>query len=326
MRARRASAFVVALALAGLGGERVAAACNGVGPDCSNTTPVCVIHLLPPGTTCEACTPAGGAAPCPSNTTCVTSGMMAGACVTTCSASYVDGGPDGGCTAELSTCVDKVCMQCHPDMGGDPACPPATPDCNGQGYCGCVTSTDCPASTHCEPSGGVYGFGACVGSCTTKSDCTNEYCVVDGGLDEGSSDAGYCVPCFGDAGCAAPQVCASQTFTCVDHDDAGSGDGGASGDAGDGGVAMADGGTVLHDAGAARDATVSGDDGGGSAAGDVYPPGKVEGGGCSLLTVGAAGSADSPLSPVGFGLAGLAGLFFLRRSQRRTSRRRTEGR
>jgi hypothetical protein len=271
---------------------------------------------------------------CPAGTTCdtTTGDVNYGACVATCTGSYdagADGGSSGGCNAEFPECVGGSCTECKPDMAGDPFCPKDTPDCNHQGYCGCVTSSDCPQTptpTHCDPAGGVYGFGICASTCSNGAQCNGELCVFDGGIDEGASDAGSCVACFGTMGCTAPQVCASATFTCVDQQDAGALDGGNDDGGEGGGATTTDGGSGIHDSGATSEPDATMHDGGESESSGPYPPGKVEGGGCSLFAVGAGGLSDSPVSPAFFGFAGLAGLFFLRRSRRRSSERRNERR
>jgi MYXO-CTERM domain-containing protein len=325
MRALRELAFGLAVALAALGGERVAAACNGIGPNCSGTTPAC--ELL--GGDCVSCTQGIllGLFGCPAGSTCDSDTASAnyGACVLGCSTNY-DAGSGTSCSADVPECVHGSCMQCSPGMGNEPFCPKNAPDCNGQGFCGCMTSADCPTGTHCDPGGGSLGFGICSSTCNTKQMCNNgQVCVFDGGIDENGPDGGSCVECFGASGCTAPQVCDSTTFICVDQLDAGPLDSGAfdAGDAGDAGrTTTLDAG--ISDAGgtSTRDATVS-DSGEGET--DTFPPGKVEGGGCSVLALGAGGS-DSPVPPALLGFAGLAGLFFLRRSQRRSSPGRTERR
>jgi hypothetical protein len=311
-RVGRAGVFVLSLALAGLGAERAAAACGTSGVNCINPTPVCVTPLFPlfgPGT-CEACSSANT---CPTpGQICVTQGATAGSCVTPCAGDYVDGGTST-CTAAQPACVAGACMQCTPNVGQDPHCKPDAPDCDTSGLCSCSSATTCPSGDHCDTAGGAFGVGACVSTCSSSASCGTGACVFDGGLDDGTSDAGQCEQCFGTHGCDAPLVCNATTFTCVTPPDAGTepGDGGGPASGNDAG-GLTDGG------GSSRDATVGGDGGDETDGGYIYRYGTTEGGGCSLLP----GASGTGRTPVIFGFAGLAGLLFLRRSQRRSDRKR----
>lgn len=333
----RASIFVLVVALVGMGGERVAAAqsCDPsyrTGVLCQNPTPVCVGLLTG---TCQKCTNTGvlGLNNCPmAGQTCLASGS----CVTGCSSNYGDGGVDGGCPEALPYCnsaAPRTCAQCAAGTPHDPFCPSTAPSCNTNAVCGCTVDGDCsgtPGAT-CDTTGGVYGAGVCVVTCSDNSGCMMgdaHHCAVHGGADTDGSADGQCVQCLASGDCDAGQVCNTSADTCftVPVLDAGAPDSGAV--AGDGGPGS-DGGTTDHDAGIAdggtstRDATVS--DSGEGETTDTFPPGKIEGGGCSVLTVGGGGS-DSPAPPALFGFAGLAGLFFLRRSQRRSSKGHSERR
>jgi MYXO-CTERM domain-containing protein len=328
----RASNFFLVLALVAIGGERVAAAaCDPfymTGVLCQNPTPVCELEGL--AYACGPCSETlggvlGNNCPTPGQTC-----LGSGSCVTGCTANY-DAGVDGGCPAALPYCnaaSPRTCAQCAAGTPHDPFCPLTAPSCNASSVCGCTADIDCNATpgAKCDTTGGVYGAGVCVITCSDNTGCTTgnaHQCAIDGGADVDGSPDGRCVECLATADCDAGQVCNTSANTCFTLPvvDAGPPDGGA--DAGDGGA-------TLHDAGTAdggtstRDATVS--DGGEEETTETYPPGKIEGGGCSLLTIGAGGGSDSPVPPALLGFAGLAGLFFLRRSQRRSSKGRDERR
>ena len=335
----RTSLFVLVLALVASGTERVAAAQQTCDPSrttgvlCQNPTPVCQGQLLLGllDYTCAGCTTTPGLLGGSTNN-CPTAGETCsqGSCITGCSSSYDGGSVDGGCPEALPYCPVgssmPSCTQCEANTAKDPFCPTDAPRCNGQSICGCQAG-DCTAPATCQVGGGVYGTGVCVVTCSNGAGCASQHCAFDGGVDDDASADGRCVACFTTSDCTDGQVCNVSANTCVT----------VALDAGppitvDAGT---DGGTLpTVDAGIADAGRTTGEqdatlfDGGSSGEGetDTYPPGKVEGGGCSVLALGAGGGSDSPVPRALLGFAGLAGLFFLRRSQRRSSKGRTERR
>ncbi len=301
----RAGVFLLTLALAGVGAGRTAAACGLSGLNCSGTTPDCSLVG-----TCVSCQAGGllGLLACPIGQIC----QADGSCSSTCQNSYVDGGSTTGeCPAETPACFGGACYTCNPNHQADTFCALPTPDCNGSGVCGCGTDTNCGGDGgYCDST---YAPGACTNVCTAGGGGCHSPTPVCGRV---NGTKGECVQCDAtdSSACSHGQECDLTTNACVTVD-AGASDVDAGADAG----SAADSGAVTDGGTSSRDATV--DDGGdeSDAGSDIYRPGTAEGGGCSVL---ASGSGTGRGAPVFFGFAGLAGLLFLRRTQRRSDRKR----